>query len=262
MASAGLHVEVAGQGPALVLAHGFGGSARNWRPQVRSLRDAHRVLTYDARGHARSEAPASAAAYDLDAAARDFASVLADAADAERPAVVGGLSMGAAVALEAALRAPDRVRGLILASYPAGPGDGRGPSARAHEFAAAIDAEGLERAGARFAWGPDSGLDERGASWVRQGFLEHAPRALAHTLRELLAALPPLEERVAGLSAAGLPLLVLAGANDAPALPVARRLASVRGAELTIVPDAGHVVNLAQPAAVTKRIRAFMDRLG
>jgi pimeloyl-ACP methyl ester carboxylesterase len=58
MAAPALHVEAAGQGPGIVLAHGFGGSARNWRPQLRALRAQKRVAVYDARGHARSEAPA------------------------------------------------------------------------------------------------------------------------------------------------------------------------------------------------------------
>src|SRR5690349_2261051 len=45
-----LHVERQGSGPAVVLAHGFGGSARNFRPQARALADACTLLTYDARG--------------------------------------------------------------------------------------------------------------------------------------------------------------------------------------------------------------------
>src|SRR5262249_51553779 len=52
-----LHVEKEGDGPAVVLAHGFAGSARNFGPQARALRTGFRVTRYDARGHARSEAP-------------------------------------------------------------------------------------------------------------------------------------------------------------------------------------------------------------
>jgi pimeloyl-ACP methyl ester carboxylesterase len=64
MAAPALHVEVHGPHAAtgVVLAHGFGGSARNWRPQLRALRGRYRVVVYDARGHARSEAPAQPAA--------------------------------------------------------------------------------------------------------------------------------------------------------------------------------------------------------
>ena len=70
--STALHRESVGAGPPIVLAHGFSGSARNWRPQVRALRDRHRVVTYDLRGHARSPAPHDAEAlYTLDAFVED-----------------------------------------------------------------------------------------------------------------------------------------------------------------------------------------------
>src|SRR5437763_916505 len=53
-----LHVEVEGSGPVVVLAHGFGGNARNFLSQARALRDRYRIVRFDARGQARSEAPA------------------------------------------------------------------------------------------------------------------------------------------------------------------------------------------------------------
>src|SRR5262245_20443547 len=196
MAAPALHVEVHGPaaGPArhtLVLAHGFGGSARNWRPQLRTLRDRARVVVYDARGHARSEAPKDPAAYRMSELTQDLWRA-AEAGDDSRP-VLGGLSLGAAVALRAALARPGRARALVLASHPAGPGSGHGVAARAGAFADAIEQDGLEAAGERFAWGPGSGLDPAGAALVRQGFLEHPPHALAHTLRETLAELEPVE---------------------------------------------------------------------
>jgi pimeloyl-ACP methyl ester carboxylesterase len=261
MAAPALHVEAVGQGPAVVLAHGFGGSARNWRPQVRTLRARHRVVVYDARGHARSEAPAEPAAYREAELVDDFGRA-AQAAGAARP-VAGGLSMGAAVALRYALAAPGRVRALVLASPPAGPGSGHGVAAHALAFADAIEREGLEAAGARFVWGPGSGLDPAGAKLVRQGFLEHAPYALAHTLREFLATLEPVVALAARLAGLEIPMLLIAGARDEGSLPVCRALAeALPQAELSVIPDAGHVVNLAAPAAFDAALLGFLDRLG
>ncbi|HEU4429304.1 MAG TPA: alpha/beta fold hydrolase, partial [Myxococcota bacterium] len=72
MAATSLHVETHGAGPGLVLAHGFGGSARNWRPQLRALKDAYRLHVYDARGHARSPRIDRAADARAQAVVADF----------------------------------------------------------------------------------------------------------------------------------------------------------------------------------------------
>src|SRR5437762_10255447 len=159
-----LHVEVEGSGPVVVLAHGFAGSARNFLPQARALRDRYRIVRFDARGHARSGAPAEAAAYTPEAFVADVGRVL-DQVGAQR-AVVGGLSMGAGIALRFALAHPERADGLVLAAFPAGARTPGSFSAVAREFADAIERDGLEAAGARFVWGPSSGLDPGAARLV------------------------------------------------------------------------------------------------
>ena len=262
MAAPALHVEVHGPaaGPGIALAHGFGGSARNWRPQLRALRARFRVGGYDARGPARSAAPEEPEAYRMDALVADL--LRAGEASGDPRPVLGGLSLGAAVALRAALAHPERVRALVLASHPAGPGSGRGVAEHALAFADAIERDGLEAAGARFAWGPGSGLDPAGAALVRQGFLEHRPHALAHTLRECLARLEPVEALAEPSSALRLPVLVIAGERDLGSLPVSRALAeALPAAELVVIPDAGHVVNLAAPATFDAALLGFLARL-
>jgi len=261
MARLRIYVEAVGEGPAVVLAHGFAGSARNWRPQQRALRVRHHVVTFDARGHARSEAPESLEDYGQAVLAEDLDAVVQQAGD-PRP-VVGGLSMGAAVVLAWALAHPGCARGLVLSSYPAGPASGRGISARALAFADAIEREGVEVAGSRFAWGPDSGLDARGAALVRQGFLEHPVHGLVHTLRGFLARLPSLASLRPALARLDLPVLVVAGARDAASLPTSRQLAAVLPqAQLVEIPEAGHVVNLTAPAAYNRHLLAFLGGLG
>lgn len=254
-----LHVEESGAGPALVLLHGFGGSARNFRPQARALRARWRVLLPDLRGHARSVAPENPTACDEAAYVSDVGHVL-DGAGVAR-AVVGGLSMGAAVALAFALARPERVRALVLASFPAARA-GAGISAIAERFADRLERDGLEAAGAEFVWGPGSGLDEAGAAWVRQGFLEHRPLGLAAALRGFLAPLRPLEERAPLLARLPCPTLVVAGARDAISGPPSRRLAALLPrAELVTVPGAGHVVNLEAPDAFNAALARFLDAL-
>lgn len=259
-----LHVESRGDGPVVALAHGFGGSARNFRGQVRSLSDAWRIVTWDARGHARSDAPRDPAAYTLEALAEDVGRVLdAHCPDGE-PGVVGGLSLGAAAALAFARARPHRVRGLILASYPASRRTSqRGGFARiAHAFADAIENDGLEAAGDRYVWGAESGLDERGAAFVRQGFLEHPPYAMALTLRGVLAVLPEPDQLAAPLSRLEVPTLLVAGGADAGSIASHDALAAaLPQARSVVLPDAGHVVNLAAPAAFDAAVRDFLDAI-
>lgn len=243
-----LHTETDGSGqPALVLAHGFGGSARNFGPQARAFRDRYRVVRYDARGHARSDAPDDPAAYTPDTFVEDFRRVAGN-----DPVIAGGLSMGAATALRFALEHP--VVALVLAAFPA-----RTPTSYttiSRRFADAIDADGIDTAGARFVWGPESGLDAEAARFVRQGFLEHTPHGLAHTLRGVIAQQPSVGDMVAQLAGLTAPTLVIVGDRDRGSIPPCRELAeAIPNARLAVIPDAGHVVNLAQPA----RFNAVLD---
>src|SRR5438445_6966275 len=255
-----LRVEAEGDGPVVVLGHGFGGSARNFLPQARALRDRYRIVRFDARGHARSGAPAEAAAYTPEAFVADVGRVL-DQVGAQR-AVVGGLSMGAGIALRFALAHPERLRALVLAAFPPGAAAAGTFAAVAHPFAEAIEREGLEAAGARFVWGPSSGLDPEAARLVRQGFLEHPPHGLAHTLRGVIAAEPAVAELRPRLVALRLPVLVVVGGEDRMSLAPSRELASaIPRARLVVIEGAGHVVNLAQPAAFNAAMEEFLQHV-
>ncbi|HEY8153850.1 MAG TPA: alpha/beta hydrolase [Myxococcota bacterium] len=252
-----LYVEASGTGESVLLAHGFGGSARNFRPQLRALRGRYRTIVYDARGHARSGAPGAAEDYSPDCFVSDLGRVL-DQAGARR-AVVGGLSMGAGVALRFALAHPGRVQGLVLASFPPSARAGAGLAARAAAFARALDEEGPLAAGEGFVWGEGSGLSPRDAELVRQGFLEHPPHALAHILRELIAVQPAVEDLAPQLAKLDRPALILAGETDAPSVASGRALAAaLPRARLVVIPDAGHVVNLQRPEAFNAALLGFL----
>lgn len=260
-----LHIDAGGEGPAVVLAHGLGGSARNWRPQLRALRPDRCAVAFDARGHARSEAPTGPGAYALSELVGDFARVLD--AHARGPAVFGGLSLGAGVALALALAEPERAQGLVLAAYPAPTGfASAGPTgfaSVAERFAAAIEREGLDAAGGRFVWGPESGLDAEAARFVRMGFLEHAPHGIAGILREALAGMPSPAAQPAELAAFTAPVLVVVGEHDTGSLSVSRELAdALPNARLENLPEAGHVVNLAQPQRFNAVLLEFLAEAG
>jgi pimeloyl-ACP methyl ester carboxylesterase len=105
--------EEAGQGVPIVLLHGLTATRRYVVMGSRSLeRSGHRVISYDARGHGRSSAAPAPDAYSYALLTDDLERVL-DALSVER-AVLAGVSMGSHTILELALRAPERVAGLVV----------------------------------------------------------------------------------------------------------------------------------------------------
>ena len=111
----GIEYEVTGDGPPVVLLHGFPDSARLWRHQVPALSAAgFKVIVPDLRGYGRSDKPAEPEAYAMRLLVNDVLAVMS-AAGAERAHVVGH-DWGAAIAWVVAARAPERVERLVALS--------------------------------------------------------------------------------------------------------------------------------------------------
>ncbi len=100
-----------GEGLPLVFLHGLGGRLGN-ALELTGRPPGVRIITLDFRGHGLTAYQGSAEAYHIRVFANDVMALL-DHLHVER-AVIGGVSLGAAVALNAGLRYPDRVLGLVL----------------------------------------------------------------------------------------------------------------------------------------------------
>lgn len=107
-----------GDGPAVVLSHGFLMDHSMFDPQVDALRKHHRVVTWDERGFGDTSATGPFSYWD---SAQDVLSLM-DHLDIPT-AFVGGMSQGGFISLRVALTAPERVRGLILIDTQAGTED-------------------------------------------------------------------------------------------------------------------------------------------
>lgn len=109
-----LSYEIHGVGKrTLVFAHGLLLDSNLNRGLAEGLaRKGHRVVLPDLLGHGRSDKPAHATEYRMDVYAEQMVAVIDDLGIDD--AVVGGVSLGANVALTAAARFPERVRGLVL----------------------------------------------------------------------------------------------------------------------------------------------------
>jgi pimeloyl-ACP methyl ester carboxylesterase len=143
MSTAGLHIEARGTGPAVVFTHGFGRTGDSWIPQADGLAGDHHVVTWDLRGHGRSDVPSGL--YTREDALADLGAVV-DAAMAEGggPALLVGHSLGGYFSLAYTLARPETVRGLALLST--GPGFRNPDSMAKYNRGVAVMAAGAELA--------------------------------------------------------------------------------------------------------------------
>lgn len=112
-----LHVAEQGEGPLVILAHGFPECWYSWRHQLPALAKAgFRAVAPDLRGYGRSDCPEEVEKYTVLHDVGDMVG-LVDALGAKQ-AVIAGHDIGAAIAYQAALLRPDRFRGVIALGPP------------------------------------------------------------------------------------------------------------------------------------------------
>lgn len=109
-----IHYELEGEGPPLVLQHGFTGNLKRWHTfgYVSALGSSYQLILVDARGHGASDKPHDPAAYDLRLRAGDVVAVL-DALKIAK-AHYWGYSMGGWIGFGMAKYAAGRVRSLVI----------------------------------------------------------------------------------------------------------------------------------------------------
>ena len=260
-----LHALRAGRGPALLLLHGFTGSAATWAPFLAPLAGRHDVVAVDLLGHGASDRPPDPARHAAARVADDLAALL-DALGVARAAVLG-YSMGGRLALHFALAHPDRVSALVLESASAGIADDDERRERADADARLAD--DLERDGtaafvARWErlplWASQASLPAATRERLRAQRLANDAAALAASLRGAGAGItPPAHGRLASLRT---PTLLVAGALDAKYARLARELsAAIPDARAVVVPEAGHAVHLERPAELEREVLAFLDAI-
>ena len=252
-----LYVDVKGEGPGVLFSHGLSGSARNWRATIAAL-PGYRCLAYDVLGHSRSDTPSSSHRYHIDALVQDMVDIL-DHFNMQRASLIG-LSMGAALSLKFALTHTDRVKSLVLSSFPNQAPTQGGVSGYAAAFSKAILEEGLEKAGEQFVWGEQSGLSPRDASMVRLGYMGNSAVGIANILSGLFVNMKPLESDKQALQTLDLPVLVLAGERDTLSVRASEKLMEyLPNAHCHFIPKGGHLINIDSKQKYNEHIRVFFQ---
>ncbi len=241
-----IHYEVHGQGPTVLLSHGYGATCRMWDGQIATFADRYRLIVWDMRGHGQSGDPADAAAYSQALTVGDMAALL-DTCGADK-AIIGGLSLGGVMSLAFHLAHPARVEALML--FDTGPGF-RNPDARA---------AWNERALARARQLEEQGLDAfKGGEETRLG-RHRSGYGLAGAARGMLAQFD--SSLIDSLPSIAVPTLVLVGGEDKNFLGATDYMtAKIPGARKAVIPGAGHAANLDQPAAFNAAVTEFLQAI-
>jgi len=259
-----LHFARHGQGPALVLLHGYTGRGRDLDGLAAAFAAGFEVLVPDLPGHGASAGRVLEDGYDFDACLDDLVATLESTG--HHRAHWLGYSMGARVALGCAVRHPERVASLVLVGGRAGIEDAGEREARRRAdaaLAARLETGGIESFVDEWLAQPlfDSQrrLGEAFLAAQRRARLDNDARALAAALRVLgPGAQPPLHEALAGVC---VPVLLVAGGLDRKFVQLAHALSRrLPRAEICEIPNAGHAVHLEQPEALDRAVQDFLRR--
>jgi len=238
-----------GQGPTVLLGHGYSATGRMWDGQRAALGDGWRIISWDMRGHGQTESPCDPAQYSAALTVADMRALLGHCG-VDR-AVIGGLSLGGYVSLAFYLAHPEMVRALVICDSGPGYRNAEARAAwntRAHERAAELESKGLEALAGR-------------SREMREAIGHHrsAP-GLAHAARGMLA--QEGSAVIDGLGAIRVPTLIIVGDRDQPFLAPCEYMAKkIPGARLEVIPGAGHSSNLDQPEIFNRVLRSFLETL-
>jgi 3-oxoadipate enol-lactonase len=260
----GLAYDDEGSGPPIVLVHAGVADRRMWAPLVDALSDRHRLIRHDLRGVGESLPPTGPWSHHTDLLE------LLDELLVPRAHLIGA-SVGAGIAVEAALARPGLAASLTLIAPGGALIDGT-PDAFRAIWAAEVDA--LDRGDL------DAATELNLRAWVdgpRRGpeDIDPAVRAFIAQMQREAFELPewdadhaPEHELVPAatgrLAELDCPVLVLVGdADDAAIVEIAARVADdVPNGRLVVWPDVGHMLPLERPSELADLVGSFVAEVG
>jgi pimeloyl-ACP methyl ester carboxylesterase len=230
----------------ILLSHGHAAATEMWSEQIATISSKYRIITWDLRGHGKSDCPADPALYSVDLTVDDIAAILDDC-NIDK-AVIGGHSLGGVMAFQFQLKYPERVLAMVILN--SGPGFRNDAVRDKWNSGCERTASSLEKKGLAAL----SKSDEVHAEWHSDvwGLIHAARGIMTHEDSRMID----------NLSNIDVPVLVLVGGRDEEFLGAAdymeRKISNV---EKTIIDNAGHAANLDQPMVFNKSVMSFLDRL-
>lgn len=255
------HLHRCGEGPALLMLHGFTGSGRNWQWVQPELCRAHTLLMPDLLGHGRTSAPPDPQRYRMEEAALDLI-MLMDQQGIDCFDLLG-YSMGGRLGLYMAAKYPQRIRRVILESSSPGLADEGERRARREsdaELADFIETEGMgpfvERWGRIPLFATQSSVAPERQMALREQRLTNTPQGLANSLRGMGTGEQP--SLWSALPEMSVPVLLITGEADTKFTRIAEAMqASLPNARHQHVTGAGHAVHFEEPERYVEYVLSF-----
>ena len=267
-----IHYVAEGQGPLVVMVHGFPDYWGTWKPMMAVLSKAgYRTAALDLRGYNLSDKPPGEAAYAMPNLIGDVAAVIA--AEGQKNTILIGHDWGAAIAWQVVLNRPDLVNKLVIMSVPH-------PAGFAREMATNADQQKNSQYARNFQQpGFEKTLTAEGlASWVKDpkakpGYVEAFKRSDFGAMLNYYRANYPRGTGDATTVASGLvaakppqikvPVLVIHGMKDT-ALNAAGHAGTwdhvTADTTLLMIPTAGHFVQHDAEALVNTTVKGWLDQ--
>jgi pimeloyl-ACP methyl ester carboxylesterase len=261
-----IHYVVQGQGPLVVLIHGFPDYWATWKPLMKTLNAAgYRTAALDLRGYNLSDKPKGEAAYAMPNLVGDVAAVIK--AEGQPNATVIGHDWGAAIAWNVAMRRPEAVNKLIILSVPHPAGMARELASNKAQQEGSNYARNFQKAGS------ETALTAEGlAGWVKDpkekpGYVEAFKRSdFAAMMNYYRANYPKGTGAEVGAPPSfppiKAPVLIIHGMKDT-ALNAAGHNGAWEHVEadttILMVPTAGHFVQHDAEALVDRTIRDWLN---
>ncbi len=230
----------------ILLSHGHAAATQMWANQIEALSRRFRIITWDLRGHGRSDSPNDPTLYSVEHTVDDIAAILDDC-DIEK-AVIGGHSLGGVMSFQFQLKYPERV--LAMAILNSGPGFRNDAAREKWNLGCERTASSLERKGLTAL----SKSEEVHAEWHSdvQGLIHSARGIMTHKDARMINNLGNID----------VPVLVLVGAQDEEFLGAADYLErKISDVQKVIIENAGHAANLDQPEDFNNLLIKFLERI-
>jgi 3-oxoadipate enol-lactonase len=237
--------------PWLIFSNSLATNLHMWDDQVAVLKDTHRILRYDQRGHDGTDAPEGA--YDFETLSADVIALMDEIGIAK--ADFCGLSMGGITAQALGQKYPARFSKLVMCDCPAA-----STPASAQQWA-----ERIQLAKEK---GMDALVDITAERWFPPEVVAMKPPGY-EKIRQMIRTTPVNGfigcagalsnfDFKAGLGDIKAPVLLMSGSRDA-ALPGVKFLAgAIAGSKMVELEGAGHISNIEQPEVFTEALRDFL----